>query len=285
MASLNRENKMVSRRALLLAFASTLLAPRAGALGDFEQDFFGGEDPDLLPPPGLKAMCQACSIGVTEVWRRTPALRADPATLDVRARREREATAFEVTERGFCAESNFLYYAGSHMVRGRDCKAFLERFNDESQVEERLSAGVPGGHYFDLQNSVCKEVCEYPRPASARRPGGTPPHIYTPNPLTTSFFHYTRFSMFSPHQQAAQSPRRSACPRTTTRSRTAPLAGKIGRSCEDWQRPRQVASARMHNRLSVRPCRLTRAAVLQSPIGAGASAWSIDTGVGGLRGV
>jgi hypothetical protein len=177
MASLNRENKMVSRRALLLAFASTLLAPLAGAQGDFEQDFFGGEDPDLLPPPGLKAMCQACSIGVTEVWRRTPALRADPATLDVRARREREATAFEVTERGFCAESNFLYYAGSHMVRGRDCKAFLERFNDESQVEERLSAGVPGGHYFDLQNSVCKEVCEYPRPASARRPGGTPPHI------------------------------------------------------------------------------------------------------------
>lgn len=168
------------RLALLARFLATaaVLTPPACAEGDFEQDFFGGEDPDLLPPPGLKAMCQACSIGVTEVWRRTPELRADPATLDVRARREREATAFEVTERGFCAESNFLYYAGSHMVRGRDCKAFLERFNDESQVEERLSAGVPGGHYFDLQNSVCKEVCEYRGPPARGSPAASTIHLF-----------------------------------------------------------------------------------------------------------
>ena len=52
-----------------------------------------------------------------------------------------------------------MRYDVSPVHFGRACKLFVERHNDEAVVEARLVKGVPGGHYFDFQSSVCKEAC------------------------------------------------------------------------------------------------------------------------------
>jgi hypothetical protein len=125
-----------------------------------ETDWFGGNDPDNLPTATKHQMCQACAMSTIQLHQRSPILKLDVGKLSPQKRFEREEFAFSVTEIGFCAEVSFISYDVHHATAGKWCKDFLDRYNEDQQVEERLAKGVPGGDGFDLKELVCKDVCK-----------------------------------------------------------------------------------------------------------------------------
>ena len=156
----------MARLAVALALALAALAALApiGARGqEVEEDTFGAasfEDRLSSFKATPKLLCQACNVAVTEMWRANPKLREDVSKLSQFKRREREADIFGAIDAFFCAEGAAIRYVLDPVVYGRACKVFLERFNNDNEVETRLIAGAPGGHYFDLANSVCRDVCK-----------------------------------------------------------------------------------------------------------------------------
>ena len=125
-----------------------------------ETDWFGGDDPDSLPPATKHQMCQACAMSTIQLHQRSPILKLDVGKISAQKRFEREEFAFAVTEVGFCAEVSFISYDVHHATAGKWCKDFLDKYNEDQQVEERLAKGVPGGDGFDLKELVCKDVCK-----------------------------------------------------------------------------------------------------------------------------
>ena len=145
---------------------SALLALSAAAAAlaqEVDEDNFGGlshaeRDAAFAPTPTF--LCQCCNVAVTELWRANPKLREDVKALSTQKRRERMTDIYEVMDAIFCAEGAALRYALDPYTYGRGCKLFLERFNEDFDVEKRLIAGVPGSHFHDLASSVCRDACE-----------------------------------------------------------------------------------------------------------------------------
>ena len=166
---------LAARAALALA-----LAARAAAQ-DVDETNFGGPshaEMDERFRPTERLLCQACNVAVTELWRANPQLREDVATMTLKKRRERETDIYEVMDAIFCAEGSALRYAMEPYTYGRACKAFLERYNEDFDVEKRLIAGVAGSHFHDLAESVCRDACANVPPVERvppDAPRGPPP--------------------------------------------------------------------------------------------------------------
>jgi hypothetical protein len=147
-------------RRLLGALLAVALAARAQ---EVDEDNFGGlsfEQRDAAFKPTQTFLCQCCNVAVTELWRANPKLREDVGALSTPKRRERMTDIYEVMDGIFCAEGAAIRYALDPYTYGRGCKLFLERYNEDFDVEKRLIAGVPGSHFHDLASSVCRDVCE-----------------------------------------------------------------------------------------------------------------------------
>jgi hypothetical protein len=145
---------------LLCALLAVAVAARAQ---EIDEDNFGGlshEQRDAAFKPTQTFLCQCCNVAVTELWRANPKLREDVGALSTPKRRERMTDIYEVMDGIFCAEGAAIRYALDPYTYGRGCKLFLERYNEDFDVEKRLIAGVPGSHFHDLASSVCRDVCE-----------------------------------------------------------------------------------------------------------------------------
>ena len=145
---------------LLAALAA--LAARASAQ-EMDESSFGGPshaELDAAFRPTERLLCQACNVAVTELWRANPRLREDVSTMTTLKRRERETDIYEVMDSIFCAEGAALRYVLDPYTYGRACKLFLERYNEDFDVERRLIAGVDGAHFHDLASSVCRDACK-----------------------------------------------------------------------------------------------------------------------------
>ncbi len=154
------EEKMTTLRTVLLALAAASLL---AAAQEVEETAFGGQshaELDAAFRATPKLLCQACNVAVTEMWRANEGLREDVAALSVAKRRERETDIFGAMDSYFCAEGAAIRYVLNPYTYGRACKAFLERFNEDFEVEARLVAGVAGSHYHDLASSVCRDACK-----------------------------------------------------------------------------------------------------------------------------
>ena len=145
---------------LILSLSSLHVSTCSGIDGDGETDWFGAEDPDRLPKATKHQMCQACAMSTIQLHQRSPILKLDVGKISAQKRFEREEFAFAVTEVGFCAEVSFISYDVHHATAGKWCKDFMDKYNEDQQVEERLAKGVAGGDGFDLKELVCKDVCK-----------------------------------------------------------------------------------------------------------------------------
>jgi hypothetical protein len=56
----------------------------------------------------------------------------------------------------FCEENNFFEYTGYPLSFVKGCKAFMDRYNDDSMVERRM---LQAKDVSGMVSSVCKEVC------------------------------------------------------------------------------------------------------------------------------
>jgi hypothetical protein len=92
---------------------------------------------------------------VLELHDRVPKLR-EPVT--PKTRRSREMLVFEVFDKFFCSDSNFFDYTGYPPELAKSCVAFLDEYNDDSVVEQRLSRG--GEEPRVQADAICAEVCE-----------------------------------------------------------------------------------------------------------------------------
>lgn len=145
---------------LLCALLAVAVAARAQ---EVDEENFGGlshEQRDAAFKPTQTFLCQCCNVAVTELWRANPKLREDVGALSTPKRRERMTDIYEVMDGIFCAEGAAIRYTLDPYTYGRGCKLFLERYNEDFDVEKRLIAGVPGSHFHDLASSVCRDVCE-----------------------------------------------------------------------------------------------------------------------------
>lgn len=131
--------------------------------------------PTAAVTPLLK--CSSCYCGVRELFTHLPDLQDTKPKTTATARREREIMVYEATG-SLCNEVNFFDYTGfpPEMVKG--CKAFMDEYNDDSIVEQRMMAG---GAPDEVAERVCKEVCagftqeqRMPRYAPPMPEGGMP---------------------------------------------------------------------------------------------------------------
>ncbi len=102
-------------------------------------------------------MCASCFSGTIELLKQITPLQEDGRKLKKQSqRREREIMIHEATG-NLCSEINFFDYTGFPPSYVKACKAFLDEYNDDSVVEERL---FEGGEPEAAAERVCKEVCE-----------------------------------------------------------------------------------------------------------------------------
>ena len=94
-------------------------------------------------------MCRSCYAAVKEIRRHLPEL------FRMKKKMSRELLMFDAIDH-FCDEGHFMDYTGFPYEFVKGCRAFLDRYNDDSEVERRLVApGTTDTHC----RAVCAEVC------------------------------------------------------------------------------------------------------------------------------
>lgn len=104
-----------------------------------------------------KLMCQACMGATTEFMKILPHMQKVVPKSNVKARRAREIDVVEAMERTFCQDINFSYYTSYPPELSKNCKAFLDEYNEDSEVEIALTKG---GAPDVARVRVCGPVCE-----------------------------------------------------------------------------------------------------------------------------